>query len=155
MENRSVAVCVILSLVTCGIYSIYWLYKIAQGFYYAQTYERVNTSPGMTVLLFYLTCGIYGYYCYYKWGRASTEIAYRYGRTENDKAVIYLVLAIFGFAIINDALIQSDFNDWLSSPPPPPPGGYQPPPEQPPGGYHQPPEWAPAQTPPPPQGYGY
>jgi len=143
LENRSVAVCVILSIVTCGIYSIYWLYKIAQGFYYAQTYEKVSTSPGVTILLFYLTCGIYGYYCYYKWGRASSEIAYRYGRDGSEKAVIYLLLAIFGFSIINDALIQSDFNDWLSSPPPPQ------------DGYQQPQGWAPPPPPPPPQGYSY
>jgi len=90
------------------------MYKIAQGFYYTQTYERVNTTPGVTVLLFFLTCGIYGYYCYYKWGRASNEIAVRHGRNGSEKAVLYLILAIFGFSIINDALIQSDFNDWLS-----------------------------------------
>ena len=132
MENRSVAVCVILSIVTCGIYSIFWMYKIAQGFYYTQTQERVNTTPGVTVVLFFLTCGIYGYYCYYKWGRASAEIAGYYGRGGSEKAILYLLLAIFGFSIINDALIQSDFNDWLTlqqsayqpPPPPPPPSGY-------------------------------
>jgi len=135
MERRSVAVCVILSIVTCGIYSIFWLYTIARGFYYTQTQERVNTTPGVTILLVIITCGIYGYYCYYKWGQASTEIAARFGRDASDKAVLYLILAIFGFAIINDALIQSDFNDWLAlpqgdhqqqqyQPPPPPPGSY-------------------------------
>jgi len=135
MEKRSVAVCVILSIVTCGIYAIYWLYTIAMGFHYTQTRERVNTTPGVTILLIILTCGIYSYYCYYKWGQASSEIAARYGRDASDKAVLYLILAIFGFSIINDALIQSDFNDWLALPqggyqqqqyqqPPPPPGQY-------------------------------
>jgi len=111
------------------------MYKIAQGFYYTETQERVNTTPGITILLFFVTCSIYGYYCYYKWGRASTEIAARYGRDGSEKAVLYLVLAILGFSIVCDALIQSDFNDWLSIPtdgyqqqqyqqqyPPPPPG---------------------------------
>jgi len=117
MERRSVAVAIILSIVTCGIYSIFWLYKIAEGFYSTQTQERVNTTPGTTILLWIVTCGIYGYYCYYKWGRASVEIAARYGRTAEDRGILYLLLAIFGLSIVNDALIQSDFNEWVSYPP--------------------------------------
>ena len=118
MERRDVVVSVILSIVTCGFYSIFWMYKIAQGFYVTPTQERVNTTPGTTVLLSIATCGIYTYYCYYKWGRATMEIAARYGRVGEDKAILYLLLSIFGLAIVNDALIQSDFNNWLSYPPP-------------------------------------
>jgi len=118
MERRDVAIAIILSIVTCGIYAIYWLYKIAEGFYVTPTQERVNTTPGTTILLWIVTCGIYGYYCYYKWGRASVEISARYGLTTEDKGILYLLLAIFGLSIVNDALIQSDFNNWLSYPPP-------------------------------------
>ena len=117
MVRRDVAVAIILSIVTCGIYGIYWLYTIAEGFYVTPTHERVNTTPGVTILLWIVTCGVYGYYCYYKWGRASVEIAARYGRTAEDKGILYLLLAIFGLSIVNDALIQSDFNNWLSYPP--------------------------------------
>ena len=117
MERRDVAISVILSIVTCGIYSIFWVYKIAAGFYANPTQERVNTTPGTTVLLIIVTCGIYGYYCYYKWGRASVEISARYGRTTEDRGILYLLLSIFGLSIVNDALIQSDFNEWLSHPP--------------------------------------
>jgi len=93
------------------------MYKIAQGFYETPTQERVNTTPGITILLTIVTCGIYGYYCYYKWGRATSEIAESYGQRSDDKAILYLILAIVGFSIINDALIQSDFNTWLTSTP--------------------------------------
>jgi len=65
------------------------------------------------------------------------EISARYGRYGEDKGVLYLILSIFGLAVINNVLIQSDFNNWLSYPPP---GGYQqqywgppPPPPPPPG----------------------
>ena len=114
MERRDIIVAIILSIVTCGIYSIYWTYKIAQGFYVTPTQERVNTTPGTTILLWIVTCGIYGYYCYYKWGRATAEISQYYGRNDDDKAILYLILSIFGLSIVCDALIQSDFNDWLS-----------------------------------------
>ena len=29
-QNRSVAMCIVLSLVTCGIYALYWMYCIHQ-----------------------------------------------------------------------------------------------------------------------------
>jgi len=115
MERRGVAACVIFTIISCGIYGLYWKYKIAQGFYVTQTQEKVETSPGITLLLFIVTGGIYGWYCYYKWGRATTEIATRFGRADGDKAIIYLLLSIFGFPIICDALIQSDFNNWLDA----------------------------------------
>jgi len=118
MESKSVALAIVLTIITCGIYGLYWIYTIAVGFEYAQTQSRVATSPGVTILLFIITGGIYGIYVYYKWGQASAEIAARYGRMGEDKAIVYLVLAIFNLSIINNALIQSDFNMWLSSPPP-------------------------------------
>jgi len=135
MEQRSVATCVILSIVTCGIYAIYWMYTIAVGFDEAQTQDRVGTTPGVTILLMILTCGIYGFYCYYIWGRATAEIATRYGQRSEDKSILYLILAIVGLSLVNDALIQSDFNLWLSS------GQYGGPP---------PPQYPPQQPPPPP-----
>jgi hypothetical protein len=50
MERREIVISVILSIVTCGIYSIFWLYKIAQGFYVTQTQEKVGTTPGVTLV---------------------------------------------------------------------------------------------------------
>ena len=117
MENRSVALAIVFTIITCGIYGLYWIYKIAVGFESAQTQSRVATTPGITVLLYIVTGGIYGIYAYYMWGKASTEIAERYGRMGEDKAILYLILSICGLSIINDALIQTDFNMWLSIPP--------------------------------------
>jgi len=118
MENRSIVTAIILSIVTCGIYSIYWFYTIAKGFNETYAQEKVSTTPGVSVLLMMVTCNIYAIYCYYKWGRASTEISGRYGRVENDKAIIYLLLSIFGFSIVVNALIQNDFNNWIAQGPP-------------------------------------
>lgn len=126
MESRSIAVAIILTIITCGIYGLYWMYTIARGFDENPTHARVGTSPGVTVLLFIITGGIYGIYAYYKWGQASAEIGARYGRSDGDKAILYLLLAIFGLSLINDALIQSDFNEWLANTPYPPGSGYPP-----------------------------
>ena len=138
MENRSLVLNVVLSIITCGIYALYWFYTIARDFENAQTYNRVATTAGVTLLLDIVTCGIYGIYAYYKWGQATPELFARYGRTSEDKSVLYLVLAILGLQIVNMCLIQSDLNQLASSqqqppyppqqPPydPPPPPAYRP-----------------------------
>jgi hypothetical protein len=116
MQNRNIVTCIILSIVTCGIYSIVWLYQIATGFDQAQTQEKVSTSPGVTILLSWVTCGIYGVYCYYKWGRQTSEICAYYGRQEQDRGILYLILSIFGLGIVNMVMIQNDFNTWTTPP---------------------------------------
>lgn len=118
MQQRSVGVCIVLTIITCGIYGIYWFYTLARGFDQVQTYEKVGTTPGIIILLSIITCGVYGIYTFYKWGRATTEICAYYGRQENDRAILYLILSIYGFSIINMALIQNDFNNWMSMQPP-------------------------------------
>ena len=115
MERRSIAAAIVFTIITFGIYAIYWKYKIAKGFYVTPSQSRVDTTPGVTVLLWLVTFGIYGWYCYYKWGQASAEIPASLGYGGEDKSVLYLVLAIVGFAIINDAIIQSDFNTWVTN----------------------------------------
>jgi len=115
MERRSVAAAVILTIVTCGFYGLYWMYTIARGFDEAPVQSKVGTTPGITILLSIVTFGIYAYYCYYKWGQASGELDKMYNRPGDDKGVLYLVLAIFGLSIVSDALIQNDFNKWLDS----------------------------------------
>lgn len=114
MQQRSIPVCILLSLVTCGIYSIYWYYTIAEGFQQCQTQSKLSTTAGMTILLNIVTCGIYGIYAYYKWGQATSEIYASRGLPPSDKGVLYIVLAIFGLSLVNMALIQSDFNDWMT-----------------------------------------
>lgn len=128
-ERRNIGLNVVLSIITCGIYAIYWFYQIAQDFENTQTPGKVNMSAGMIILLDILTCGIYGYYVYYKWGAQTPEVFALYGRQKEDKSILYLLLSIFGLGIVNICLIQNDLNELADAGgmPPPPPYGGQPP----------------------------
>jgi hypothetical protein len=108
LQQRSIALYVVLSLVTCGIFALYWYYTIASDIY--NTNHTLGTSPGITLLLNIVTGGIYGIYAYYKWGQALNEVCVRKGIPGEDRAILYLILSIFGLGIINMALIQSDIN---------------------------------------------
>ncbi len=110
MEKKSIVMYVILSIVTCGIFGLYWYYTVAKTYEDAQLQSPVGTTAGISLLLNIVTCGIYGIYTYYKWGANTPELFSRFGKAGEDKSIMYLILSLFGFSIINLCLIQNDFN---------------------------------------------
>lgn len=109
IQKRDIAVCIVLSIVTCGIYGLYWLFCLNEDTNRAAN-NPDGTSGGMVILLSIVTCGIYGiYWCYKKGQDLDTAFTSR-GQTAPNKSVLLLVLAIFGLAIISYALIQDDLN---------------------------------------------
>ena len=72
IQRRSIAMCIILSLVTCGIYGLYWAYK--QG----EKIDEAKTARGIM---------------------------------SSNSGIIYLLLTIFGFGIIAEALMQNELNN--------------------------------------------
>ncbi|HCA04951.1 MAG TPA: hypothetical protein DEO32_03525, partial [Ruminococcaceae bacterium] len=109
MQKRNIAVCIILSLVTCGIYGIYWLICLND-----ETNQAANdpnaTSGGIVFLLTLVTCGIYGIYWCYKMGQ-QIDVAYKNrGLIPPDKSVLLLVMSLVFLSIVSYALIQDDLN---------------------------------------------
>ena len=108
VQNRNIVTCIILSIITCGIYGIYWFIVMTDDV------ARVNQDPdmsGVKAFIFSLiTCGIYYIYWNYKMGKSITEAGTKNGKTITDNSLIYLLLSIFGFSIINYCLIQNDLN---------------------------------------------
>ena len=110
IQNRSIAVSIILSIVTCGIYGIYWLYCIVTDLNMASG-ETEDTSGGMVILLDIVTCGIYLMYWFYKAGGKVNKIHYLDNRPQdNSLGILYLLLSLFGFSIISYALVQNELN---------------------------------------------
>lgn len=109
LPQRNIAVSILLTLVTCGIYGIYWFIVLNND---AKTASKDETlaSGGVAFLLTLVTCGIYGIYWAYLMGKAVETARKNAGLEATDNSVLYLVLQIFGFAIINYALIQNELN---------------------------------------------
>lgn len=111
MKQRSVGVSILLSVVTCGIYGLYWLYQLAEDV--NTVTQRPNaTSGGMVLLLNIVTCGIYGFYWFFKAGEAMDELRYRNNQPSGSLAIIYLVLSVLGLSIVSMALLQSEVNKY-------------------------------------------
>lgn len=109
ITKRDIAVAIILSLVTCGIYSIFWLVSLVDDLNVAGDTPN-DTSGGMVFLLTLVTCGIYGIYWAYTAGKKVSYITQKYSGIATDNSIVYLILALFGFSIINYALIQNELN---------------------------------------------
>lgn len=103
---RNIAVCIILSLVTCGIYTLYWVYKINEEL--KQMSGTDGTDGGMVILFDIITCGIYAWYWMYKMGEKADIVK---GDPNGNSNVLYLVLSICGLGIVSIAFMQDCIND--------------------------------------------
>ena len=96
VKEKNLALCIILSIVTCGIYMYYWIVCLTDDTNEIAG-EPEDTSGVIALVLTIVTCGIYGLYWAYKRG-------VKFG-------VLYLILYIFG-GIIALALIQNEVNKF-------------------------------------------
>ena len=107
-EHRNIVVYVLLTIVTCGLFGIYWLYQISSDLY---ELNGLPNNAGMDVILSIITCGIYFIYLQYKWGKMIDSARRRYDLYPRDDSLLFVILAIFGLSIVNYCIIQSQIND--------------------------------------------
>ena len=105
ITQRNIATAIILSIITCGIYAIYWFISLTNELNYV-TGNQEDTSGGLAFLLTLVTCGIYGYYWAYKMGE---KIEANQGYSKS-RPITYLLLNIFGLSIVTFALLQDTLN---------------------------------------------
>ena len=113
MEKRNLVVSILLSLVTLGIYWMYWGVKMTDESHIAA--GRQTTAAGLPALLYsIITCGIYKLYWYYKMGQTVTMAREARGLSaNNDTSILYLKLALFGFGIVADVILQNELNSFI------------------------------------------
>ena len=113
MKQRNIGLCIVLSIITCGIYGIYWFYCLNEDV--NAVTGRPGTSGGLVIVFTIITCGIYGLYWAYKMGDKLDQARADHGIPTGSLAILYLVLCIFGLSIVAWALMQSEINQYLPS----------------------------------------
>lgn len=108
VRERSVGLAIILSLITCGLYGLYWIYALTNEIGVLSG-DRSFTG-GKTLLLCIITCGIYTLFWYYQVGSQLMQVQSNYGEIPKDDSLLYLLLGIFGFGIVSIAIAQSNVN---------------------------------------------
>ena len=117
IEKRSIAKCVILSFVTCGIYALYWVFKMARESANVNDKDSDTVSEILIIFLPFL-----GFYLAEK---NLAEGCARKGIAHKDNSVLYLVLGLIA-PIIDMVLMQSDLNQIADAPVAPAQAAYTP-----------------------------
>lgn len=97
---------IVLSILTLGIYGLVWQYRLTRSVC-SMSDERESTTTEYLLCLF---IPFYSLYWYYKRGKSFAEGAQSRGYDAEDKGLLYLLVAFFGFGIVNMCLMQDDVN---------------------------------------------
>lgn len=103
MKKRSIVVMIILSIITFGIYTIYWQCSF-------QNQLKKVTGKGFGGFGHFVMClvtfGIYSIYWNYAAGKRLAAAG-----AKEDRAILYLILTFVGFSWLNMFLMQSQANN--------------------------------------------
>lgn len=105
----SIAKYVIFSIITFGIFNIYWQYKQMMFVNSAAAEEKFSFVKWLIFTI--ITCGIYHIYYEYVMGREIIFLQEKLGIIKSqDLPVISIVLSIIGLTIVTDAIQQREIN---------------------------------------------
>ncbi len=95
--DRSLLMYILLTFITCGIYSYYFVYKMAHDVNIACEGDGESTSGLIAfILLSFITCGFYSMFWEYNLGNRLSANAPRYGMTFAENGTTVLMWMIFG-----------------------------------------------------------
>lgn len=99
-DDRSLALYIVLSILTCGIYSWWFIHSMAEDLNVACEGDGEQT-PGLAqyLLLSLFTCGIYNIWWIYKVGNRMSANAPRYGMRFQENGTTLLMWYIVGLLI--------------------------------------------------------
>ena len=107
----NIGVGIILCIITCGIYSLFWQYKqmeVLNAWLGRKEYDFI-----VWLVLSIVTCGIFALYYEYKMAKGINDVQEKIGQPVNqDLALICILLAIFGVFFMSVAIQQADINKF-------------------------------------------
>lgn len=128
-ENRSLIMYILLTIITCGLYSLYFIYKLAEDVNVICADDGKQTTGLLLYLLLTLvTCGLYTFYWMYSLGNRLCQNAPRYGLTFQENGTTVLLWQVFGsllcgvgalvawnIIIKNTNVLAREYNNWCRS----------------------------------------
>lgn len=103
IKERNIVLAVVLSIVTCGIYGIYWAFCMAKE---AVSVKDPSDSAVLEIVLM-IFLPFLGFYFAEKKFAEGCEAK---GIPHKDNSIIYLVLGLVGLGIVNYCMLQADLN---------------------------------------------
>lgn len=103
IKKRNIVTAIILSIITCGIYAIYWAIMLAKE---AVSVNDSNDN-GLVEILLMIFLPFLGFFL------AEQKLAKgcaAKGIAHNDNSILYLILGLVGLSIVNFCMMQNDLN---------------------------------------------
>ncbi len=114
IKRRDIVTAILLTLVTCGIYGIFWFIAITDETKLLTKSTRL-TSGGTAFLLSLVTCGIYSYIWAYNMGKSLSEYKQTKGQMAEDQSILFLILQLVGLSIVTYCLVQQTLNEEVQA----------------------------------------
>jgi hypothetical protein len=105
MKRRNIGLSIFFSIITFGIYSIYWFLSINDAMIELTPQDDYKTTGWKVFLFSLITCGIYNVYWAYQMGQKMNIL-----KNSNENHILFLVLKILNFGIVNIAFMQDEIN---------------------------------------------
>lgn len=83
---------ILLSLITCGAYSVYWLYVTTREL--RDGLDQQNLNPTVDVVLSIVTCGLWAIYAHFRNAGLLYRALRRFEPGARDQSVIVLILDV-------------------------------------------------------------
>ena len=115
IKERSIVLYVLLTVITLGIFGIYWIYAMGKDIKTLNANSEPR-NPGLFALLTVITCGIFLIYVCDRYPKCIVEVQEQRQMVVNDISTMTLVLAICGVFVsgilhlVNFGLIQNQVN---------------------------------------------
>lgn len=103
IKERNVVMCLVLSIVTCGIYSIYWAICMGRE---AVSVNDPNDNGVLEIILLLFLPFVGFYLAEQKLAKGCAAK----GIEHKDNSVLYLILGLVGLGIVNFFMMQTDLN---------------------------------------------
>jgi len=103
IKKRNIVTCIILTLITCGIYGIYWVICMARE---AVSVKDPSDSGVLEIVLMLFLPFLGFYLAEQKLAKGCEEK----GIEHKDNSILYLILGLLGLGIVNYCMMQNDLN---------------------------------------------
>lgn len=123
MTERDVVKYILLSILTCGLWGMVWVYQVGSDI----AMLRGDDKPAVVLdlVLSFVSCGLWGFVCAYRWPEYLNEELSRRGRqVDGNLPAMSLLMAFFGLHVVGLVLMQESLNKMAREQPGPHGGGY-------------------------------
>ncbi len=107
-KQRSIPVFILLSIVTCGIYTLVWYWSAMNELYRAGGKSIGNLDPVVQFILLFFYVG--GIFFAINADDNLNEVRAQKGLPRQENKVLYVILEVLGLGLITCALVQNEMN---------------------------------------------